>query len=355
MIFQFSLRMAFEPAAVAPTRQFPRIPPSPVYNGVTVNWEEQLMRKLSLCAFRVSCLTLIVFANAQPIAASVCHDGNWDAGEFCGRDAYLVTGDTEMNHDCKVDSLDLRLFAPEFGLFGSSMSGDFDGNGFVNLVDLLMMKTSFGNSVSPCTRGGMLSDRCAGTIALSFNSDPTMFVATQTQSTGSHRVYVVVEGWANAQIIEYAVETSSNVNITSHPPTSYSHWTQADIHIPCDPDQQHSWRSFVLVSGSWATGPIAYNFIDYDLLDENPAWIKLTPVPSCWNNDRIRWGKAAADQSIDFLRVYNAGINGPAPQGGNTCSLALVPALEPPLPWFFAGILVVIGVAILARRSRATA
>ena len=57
----------------------------------------------------------------QSLRASVCHDGNWDDGEFCGRDAQLVTGESELNHDCNVDTLDLMLFASEFALFGSNL------------------------------------------------------------------------------------------------------------------------------------------------------------------------------------------------------------------------------------------
>jgi hypothetical protein len=296
-----------------------------------------------------------VGSNARPLwAQSVCHDGNWDDGEFCGRDAWLVTGKAEMNHDCRVDPLDLRLFAGEWALVGSNLSADINGDGVVGLTDFLQFSGSFGSSVSPCRRSGMPPEGCLGTIALSFSSNPATIVSTQTQSPSQDRVYVVIDGWTGAEMIEYAVVTSSNVSILSHPPTGYPHWQQADLQIACDPDAQHSWRSFVSTTGSWPSGPIIYNHLDYSLSDSNPAWIKLAPVPSCWTNSRIRWAVGKSNRSLDFATVLNAGINGPAPAGESTCWLK-VPALDPPMLWVLVSALVAVAVFVLGRRWRAHA
>ena len=43
--------------------------------------------------------------------AQICHDGIWQDGEFCGYDAYVVTGQVDMNHDCEVNFLDVALFS----------------------------------------------------------------------------------------------------------------------------------------------------------------------------------------------------------------------------------------------------
>jgi hypothetical protein len=294
-------------------------------------------------------------STSQTLWAAVCHDSSWDSGEFCGRDAFVVTGKTEMNHDCSVDVLDMRLFAPEYGQSGSNLSGDFDGSGSVLPLDLAWLKFCFGDSVSPCTRSGMLPDLCEGTIALSFSSNPATIVSTRTQSPvppeDEGRVYVVIDGWTDAEIIEYAVETSSNITIVDHPPTGYSHWEVADVQLPCDPDEQHSWRGFVSVTESWPTGPIAYVYLDYEITDANPAWIKLVPVPSCWQNSRIRWAQGAANRSIDFRTVLNVGINGPAPSGQATCGPLSLPVLAPHMIWLLAALMLAPAVLFLGRRS----
>jgi len=298
----------------------------------------------SRMALVVACVACSLGSNERAAWAAVCHDGVWEDGEFCGRDAYLVTGETEMNHDCFVDWLDLRLFAAEFALTGPNLSADFNGD-----------VASFALPVSPCSLSGTLPDRCEGTIALSFDSNPATLVSTQAQAPGQHRVYVVVDGWTSAELIEYAVETSSNVKIVNHPPSNQPHWAPSDLQLFCDPDLQHSLRGFISVTGSWPAGPIAYNYLDYQLLDTDPAWIQLVPVPACYSNSRIRWAKAAANRSYDFETVLNVGINGPAPEGESTCVPPQLPGLNPQLMWLPAAIVLGLAVVFLRRRSRASA
>lgn len=318
------------------------------------------MRSLALdsrAALLLACLTVLVGSNARPLwaqAPSVCHDGSWDHGEFCGRDAYLVTGKTEMNHDCKVEVLDIFLFAAEWGLFGSNLSADINGDAIVSVTDFMLFVGSFGDPVSPCNPSGMLPDGCEGTIALSFSSDPETIDSTQTLSPDTvDRAYVAIEGWTNPQIVEYAVEASSNVTIVDHPPTVYPYW-EPGIQVFCDPDPQHSWRTFVGMTGSWPTGPISYAYLDYQVEDTEPAWIKLVPVPSCHGNSRIRWAQSAANRSFDFATVLNVGINGPAPPGESTCAPPL-PALNPPMLWVLGSILLAIAVLVLGFRQSARA
>jgi hypothetical protein len=300
----------------------------------------------------VTCVALALASNGRPVSASVCHDGNWDDGEFCGRDAYLVTGDTEMNHDCHVNILDLHLFASEWALTGPNLSADINGDQMVSMLDLAPFVTSFGNSVSPCNPDAWPPDACEGTIALSFSSDPNTIVSTQTQAPGTGTVYLVVDGWTDPWTIEYAVETSSNVTILDHPPTSYPYFWLAGIPISCNPDSQHSWAGFVKTSGGvWPAGPIIYNHLDYEVLDSNPAWIKLVPVPACYGNSRIRWAKSPANRSFDFKTVKNVGINGPAPPGESTCIHPQLPVSGPHMMWLLAATLLALAVIFLRHRS----
>jgi len=314
------------------------------------------MGSLGSRAVRVlAALALVAGSSAQPVRAapSVCHDGSWDDGEFCGRDAWLVTGETEMNHDCTVDILDLSLWLPEYALIGPNLSADINGDGLVSIApDLAIFVSSFGNLVSPCIPSGMLPDQCQGTIALSFSSDPNTIDSTHTQAPGPGTVYVVIAGWADPGTIEYAVEASPNVTIGDHPEPSFPPWQLAGQPITCDPDSRHSWRGFVNSGGSWPTSPVIYNHLDYTVSDAHPAWIKLVPVPACFGNSRIRWAGAAADHSVDFANVFNAGINGPAPAGDSTCTLPPVPALGAHMLWLLSAILLAIA-AIALERGRA--
>jgi hypothetical protein len=302
----------------------------------------------------LACLVLFTSSTGPPARAqSVCHDGNWDPGEFCGRDAWIVTGRAEMNHDCWVDVLDFELFVHDFITFaGPNLSGDFNGDGFVLVSDwALYLAPSFGNPVSPCRRRAIPSDGCRGSIALSFSDDPNAIVSTLTdQDPGMGSLYVVVEGWEDASIMEYSVETSSNIAIVDHWFPAHQHWETADVTGSCDPDPRHSYRGTVLGSpGSWPAGPIIWNSLDYELLDANPAWVQLVPVPSCYANTKIRWARAAADRSFDFATVQNVGINGPAPAGVSTCS-AQIPALDRRMFWLLSSTLLAIAAVALGHR-----
>src|SRR4029434_8397545 len=67
-----------------------------------------------LCAIAIPSRLEVLFAREQsPRTTSVCHDGVWDDGEYCGRDAYVNTLFPEMNHDCLIDGLDVGLFLNE--------------------------------------------------------------------------------------------------------------------------------------------------------------------------------------------------------------------------------------------------
>lgn len=301
-------------------------------------------------------VALALILAGQPVRAdSVCHDGSWDEGEFCGRDAWLVTGDTEMNHDCRVDLLDVVLFVQDFLVgMGPALSGDFNDDGFATLADFVgFMVPSFGNAVSPCTPSGMLPDGCQGLLALSFSSDPNTIVSTLGgQAPGPGTLYVIVSGWTDAVVMDYAIVTSPNIAIVDHKVPLYPHWTQADATVFCDPDPQHSYRGTIAGPSSWPTGPLVWNSLDYTLLDTDPAWVALEPVPACRGSSAIRWAKSAANRSIPFAGLLNAGINGPPPPGGSSCTDARVPTLDGRVIWWLPVILVLAAAAFLRSRSQ---
>jgi hypothetical protein len=308
-------------------------------NGLVLLWEGLDQNEIAFLAYFDDGSEGIYVATIS--SSSSCHDGNWDDGEFCGRDAVLVTGVAEMNHDCTVDLMDLRLWLQEFALAGPGLSADLNGDGVVSLADLVTFLSTYGGTAAPCTPSGMLPEMCQGSIELSFDPDPTVIDPTQTQPAGTGRVYIVTDGWTDPAMIEYAVETSSNVVIVDHPETTFPHSQLTGIPITCDPDARHSWRGFVRSGGDWPAGPIVYNHLDYNVTDTNPAWIKLAPLAACFNNSKIYWGQADADRTHHFLTVGNAGINGPSPKGESTCHVP-VPLLSPVLLWLLAVALVTV-------------
>src|SRR5689334_3896250 len=87
-------------------------------------------RKLFVTLLALCCLALPSHF-IRFVYAAVCHNGVWEAGEYCGYDAMSVGGAADMNHDCLVDALDLQLFAHEFmvNAMGPNLSGDFKSAG----------------------------------------------------------------------------------------------------------------------------------------------------------------------------------------------------------------------------------
>src|SRR4030095_2420365 len=90
-----------------------------------------------LCILAIAPNLDLVFATNQDQltkAASICHDGIWDDGEFCGRDAYTQTGFPDLNHDCLIDGLDIALFLVQHNSTGANLSADLNGNGLVEAL-----------------------------------------------------------------------------------------------------------------------------------------------------------------------------------------------------------------------------
>ncbi len=259
-------------------------------------------------------LDLAFVLDQEIISLAVCHDSLWYDEEYCGFDAYYVTGFPEMNHDCFIDVFDLFLFTKDYTLSGPNLSGDFNGDYVCNLVDFVIFASGYGQNVSPCTPDPLLAPVFEGTIALSFSSIPAMIVSTRMQVPGTTgQAHVVIDGWTHAALLEYQIETSPNVMILNHGVTPYPHSSVSPI--ACDPDQQHTYRAYSVNNTTWPSGPLLWATIDYLLLNSSPAYLKFAPVAFCPGNPRNRWSTSAADGGHIFRYKYNVGINGPAPTG----------------------------------------
>jgi len=266
---------------------------------------------VSLVVFLLSLLvipaSLSVLAVEKPYLYTppfACHDGVWEDGEFCGRDAYSTTGIPDMNHDCRVDGLDVGLFALQYGMSGADLSADFNDDGIVNeLDDYFIMITKMGLMAFPCN--GLLPSTCEGSIALSFSSNPATIVDNVSQAPGTYTAYVIVDNVVGGQIFEYAIQTSENVVILSHTPVS----PVSDIWGPIC---LGGYDSMVFThSAPLGVGPALVATVEYRLTDANPATLKIGQGPCSYA--RVRWAETDAAVSHSFEDVSHAGINGSTP------------------------------------------
>jgi hypothetical protein len=161
-----------------------------------------------------------------------------------------------------------------------------------------------------------LPDDCAGTLVLSFSSNPDSIVSTETQFPGVHTVYVVASDWTDPALIEYGFEVSSNIAVINHI-VLQPHLVAT---MSCEAVGERSYRAYSATEAGWPAGPVAMAQIDYLLFDTNPASFELTPVPEC-GSTQVRWMSSALDINYDFETLSGAGINGPAPPDASTCDV----------------------------------
>ena len=269
-----------------------------------------VFRRVTVLAFA---LLILAFTSSQrvPFASSqaakvipVCHDGVWEDGEFCGRDAFTTTQYPDMNHDCVVDGLDIGAFLVQRNTSGANLSADLNGDGFVtDLDDFLPFFTTIGLPVSPCNVTPV-SNVCQGTLALSFSPDSTNIVSNTSQGPGVYTAYVVMDNYANARVVEYAIQTSYNVLILDHRPRS-GDWING-----CVIGQDNNNIVFALAAPLTA-GPAIVATIRYQVTDTSPASLTITPGSCLYRH--VRWATADMATVREFAEILNAGINGPTP------------------------------------------
>jgi hypothetical protein len=183
---------------------------------------------------------------------------------------------------------------------GPNLSGDFNGDNVVNVEDFTTFGSHFGNSVSPCVSTG-LPDVCGGAIALSFSDDSTAIVSHQDQDPGLNRVYVVIDNWIDARVVEYTLASSANVVFASET-AFYPTWIGNLFGLP------HSAYTVASNQPSWPAGPLTFAAVDYVLLDSEPGWIKFVSSPSCLSHE-IRWADSGANRFHNFETILDVEIN----------------------------------------------
>ncbi len=107
--------------------------------GTGVRWGESTYdRKINFTDIRHA-----GFNGPPPLQEPECQDYVWDLAEYCGHDAYHVTGSPDMTHDCKLDFFDLGLFGLGFFGYGSPLSADLNGDGTIDIVDVGLFSAAF--------------------------------------------------------------------------------------------------------------------------------------------------------------------------------------------------------------------
>ena len=248
-----------------------------------------------------------------------CHNDVWEPAEFCGHDAYAITGSPDMNHDCMVEWLDWGLFSHDFGIIEPGRSGDFDGDNDVDIFDGAVFLGNLGDTVTPCTQGGIGEDACEGAIALSFGSDPNTIVPTLTlASPGIVLVNVVCSTWTDAKAVEYSVRITGTLGFVSFSPPAET----TNSSTACSDDVNRRYTRWVFQRAGYPSGPVIVDTIVLHVTSTNPVTLELlTSVAPCTAGQRHRWTDSAFNRSIDFTSLGNAAINAPAPPPGEyTCA-----------------------------------
>jgi len=247
-------------------------------------------------------LALLVSSPVQGASTRSCGDHHWEPCEWCGQDAYQDVGWPEMNHDCQIELVDFGLFAQDYALTGPGLSGDFNADTFVDLLDFQIFAFFYNLPVDPCVPCGLVPDGCTGMIRLSANLlDPQVDEDQIQLSPGVQAAaMVVVEDCPGLMAADWTLHFSPNVQLLGR----YS-------------------EGILEISSATAFGfPLdgAAHFLggcSFVVLDDDPAWIRLTSAAGPgWE---LAWAQIPPARKVYFPRVAHLGINGPPPPDSLGC------------------------------------
>jgi hypothetical protein len=271
----------------------------------------------SLVPLLVLVLSVVVTASgfADPLAVLACGDFIWSPCEHCGKDAYSATGHTEMTHDCALDVVDFALFAQDFGLVQSDLSGDFNRDGRVDLLDFQMFYNCYYShpQVTPCAPCA-LPDSCAGTIRINFShlvQEDVDRIDLEPYEVGTLRV--VVEGCSGMAAVQIGLEGTANVVFGSIQGTG--------LNIP-GPDGASIGVGYMSPLGS---GPVHVAGIEFYVTDSEPAAIRLVDRPA----HDLAWALLDPLNRMEFRVIAHGGVNGDPPPDESGCPVTAIAAAPP--------------------------
>lgn len=226
-----------------------------------------------------------------------CGDDDWtqDPCEFCGSDAYFVTGHADMDHDCEVGFIDAAMFTVAF--INQDISADLNGDQQVDLSDMTLFHESYydPDPVPDCSPCGVLPLGCSGVLRVSFSGDPTQDVDQIPEPvSGFGTVYIVAEGCQNMGAFSFELE-AQGVTLLNNVNTC----------------------PLGLVGTQFGSGPQLVMQIPYMMDNPGsgaPAWIKIVPCGTPAGTSGLSWASADPPQEIEFALVAHGGINGEPPE-----------------------------------------
>ncbi len=267
----------------------------------------------------------LVFAEGRlPTLTFVCHDNNWEDGEYCGRDAVVATGGwtlpsppaasavPDMNHDCVVNGLDFALFVPQYagsGMSGPDLSSDFNNDGTVTSPEFSFINSRVGHTAVPCNPTA-IPVLCDGNLFIS--DSPSSVADNANKPIGVYTAYFIIQGVTNAQWVELSVKSSANVQVLAF-----------QYYNPADTGQSFLSCNGMQTMGFWlaapASGTATVGKVVYQVNDTNPGFLTISPQTCAFT--RNRWTTAAIPQvSHEFATVGSFGINGPTPGPTPACT-----------------------------------
>lgn len=198
----------------------------------------------------------------------VCGDSTWGPAEWCGQDCYATVASTDMTHDCMVDLMDHYFLTADYGKTGPGLSGDFNGDLSVDLLDVVTFVTHYDSTVSPCTPADhVILGGPAGKLHLSFSSDPGNPITYIFPSHGlPYTVYVVARDLPSPLgATEFGIRTTPGTALLtgfiSQPPFSM--------------DIGGSLDNIVLASPIEVTGPMVLGYFQFVYLSEERLSFEL--------------------------------------------------------------------------------
>jgi len=246
---------------------------------------------------------ILLFFLPSPSSAQTCGDHVWSACEWCGRDAYLVTGEPELDHDCDVDVTDFALFAQDYGLVGPGLSGDLDGNQWVTAMDFGIFVAHFGHAVPSCDPCILYAEGCGGTIRLTFTpDDPEVDDDMLTGDPGLYTAYVVVEDCPDLAAVVWGCRVSGNITIGNIHHEGLLYLAAGTAFVP-----------------SLTAAPTYVGGIQFQLLDTQPGWLEIVAVEMGGHAIEPSWSAFPPGRTMRFARVAHAGVNGAPRPDGTTC------------------------------------
>jgi hypothetical protein len=142
-----------------------------------------------------------------------CGDGIVGYYEWCGFDYFMMHGFPDLTRDCRIDVHDLGEMAKDFGMSGTGLNGDLNGDGFVDEFDLMDIQPWMNQEIPGCfAMDELQSVMPTGELSISFSPDPTIIDPyLWGQPPGDIIAFVVANNANELRGVEFGLMSSSPI------------------------------------------------------------------------------------------------------------------------------------------------